>query len=115
MVIKDKRWNGKELDISHVYNFPSAEQETTIAYYRTDSTITVYSSNTTDITKILKITDHDNVKVLSVSDSGVITAIQTELDTRQVHFRNIPKKVERSQETIDKMSAALARYRESKN
>ena len=91
MKIKDSRYNGSQLEVSNIMNFSSEEQETTITAYRNDKTMKVYTSDSTYITKILKLASHEDVKVLTVSKAGKITSLECILDKKNVLLRAIPK------------------------
>ena len=75
-----------------IFDIPVEEQETTIVYNRKDKMIEVYSSDRTEITKLLKITNPQNIEVLSKNENGNITSAKFKLDRKQVLLRNIPKK-----------------------
>ena len=75
-----------------VKSFQKEEQETSLAAYRDDKIIEVYSSDMTVITKLKKITPKEHIKILSVNESGNITSAKFKIDKRQLLFRNIPKK-----------------------
>lgn len=65
--------------------FPLDEQETTISFMRGDKEIIVYSSDSTMITKLLKITD--DYEVLTTDKNGRITSGKFRLDSKQISFR----------------------------
>ena len=79
-----------------IMNIPKNEQETSLAFYRDDEEIIVYSSDKTVITKLLKITD--KVEVLTTNEAGAITSGKFTLDASQILFRATPKKVILSEE-----------------
>ena len=79
-----------------IMNIPKNEQETSLAFYRDDKEIIVYSSDKTVITKLLKITD--KVEVLTTNEAGTITSGKFTLDVSQILFRATPKKVLLSEE-----------------
>lgn len=79
-----------------VMNIPKNEQETSLAFYRDDEEIIVYSSDKTVITKLLKITD--KVEILTTNEAGTITSGKFTLDASQILFRATPKKVILSEE-----------------
>ena len=74
-----------------IMSFSKEEQETTVAYYRDEKMIEVYSSDMTVITKLKKITKADNIEVLSKNELGNITSAKFKIDKRQLLFRNVPK------------------------
>ena len=75
-----------------VRSFPKEEQETTIATYRGDATINIYSSDSTVITKLKKITPKGNIKILTVNEAGNITSGIFTVYKNQVLYRKVPKK-----------------------
>ena len=79
-----------------IMNIPKNEQETSLAFYRDDEEIIVYSSDKTVITKLLKITD--KVEILTTNEEGTITSGKFTLDASQILFRATPKKVLLSEE-----------------
>ena len=91
MKIKDSRYHGKQIEVLDIMKFSSEEQEITITAYRNEDSMKVYTSDNTYITKILKLVNHDNVKVLTVSRSGKITSLECTLDKKNVLLRAIPK------------------------
>lgn len=68
-----------------IMTFPLEEQETTISFMRGDKEIEVYSSDSTMITKLLKVTD--KVEVLTTDKNGRITSGKFRLDSKQISFR----------------------------
>lgn len=68
-----------------IMTFSLEEQETTISFMRGDKKIEVYSSDSTMITKLLKITD--NYDILTTDKNGRITSGKFVLDVKQISFR----------------------------
>ena len=68
-----------------IMTFPLDEQETTVSFMRGDKEIEVYSSDSTMITKLLKITD--NYDILTTDKNGRITSGKFRLDSKQISFR----------------------------
>ena len=87
MLIADNRWKGQQLDIVDIISFPSDEQESTFSSYRSDNMVSVYTSDSTMITKLLKVVPHDEITVLTVSNSGFITSIKCTLGKKQLSLR----------------------------
>ncbi len=87
MKITDTRWKGAEMDIPDVMSFSSEDQEFTFTSYRNEDTVSVYTSDSTMITKLLKVVSHDKVTVLSVSNTGFITSIKCTLAKKQLSLR----------------------------
>lgn len=75
-----------------IRTFPKEEQETSLAVYRDEDMIEVYSSDMTVITKLKKITPKEYIKILSVNEAGNITAAIFTVYKNQVLFRKVPKK-----------------------
>lgn len=74
-----------------VRSFIKEEQETTLAMYRGDKMIEIYSSDMTMITKLKKITPKDRIKILTVNEDGNITSAIFTVHKNQVLYRNVPK------------------------
>lgn len=91
MKISDTRWKGQQTEASQI-TINKEEMETTINKIKDEETIEVYSSIPSDITKILKITEHENISVLSISKTGKITSLRATLNEKQLLLRNIPNK-----------------------
>lgn len=72
-------------------NIKTNEQETTITMYRADDKWELYTSDTTIITKLMKVTEEQDREVLSIDDKGKPSAMIFYLDKKQVSFRNKPK------------------------
>ena len=68
-----------------IMTFSLEEQETTISFMRGDKEVEVYSSDSTMITKLLKITD--NYDILTTDKNGRITSGNFILDVKQISFR----------------------------
>ena len=101
--------------MADVINFPKEEQETSLAFYRDDKEVEVYTSDSTMITKLKKITD--NYDVLTVNENGNITSAKFLLDIKQILFRPIPKKRESRAATEEEraiLSERLAKARAMK-
>lgn len=90
MKISDTRWKGQQTDARQI-TINKEEMETTINKIKDEETIEVYSSIPSDITKILKITEHENISVLSISKTGKITSLRATLNEKQLLLRTIPK------------------------
>lgn len=75
-----------------VRSFPQEEQETSLAVYRHDKIIEVYSSDMTVITKLKKITPKDHIKILTINKVGNITSAIFTVYKNQVLYRKVPKK-----------------------
>lgn len=86
MQIKDERYHGKQTECEVVFTFQLEEMETTVN--RNNKEVMFYSSLKKDITRILKVCDHDKVQVLSVSAEGKITSLKVILEQNQLSFRN---------------------------
>ena len=88
--------------------FAVDEQETTVNYLRQDDFIEVYTSDTTMITKLNKITTKEQRTVLTRDKNGKATSVKYVLDVKQLTFRNPPK--ESTAETKAKRAAYHADY-----
>lgn len=65
--------------------FKVEEQETTIAFYRNDKKIVVYTSDRTMITRLSKVTNE--IEVLTVDNNNSPTSANFTLDIKQLSFR----------------------------
>lgn len=65
--------------------FKTEEQETTIAFYRNDKEVVVYTSDRTMITKLSKVTN--KIEVLTVDSNNNTTSANFTLDIKQLSFR----------------------------
>ena len=74
-----------------VRSFPKEEQETSLAVYRHDKIIEIYSSDMTVITKLKKITPKEHIKILTVNEAGNITSAIFTVYKNQVLYRKVPK------------------------
>ena len=72
-----------------IMEFSKAEQETTVNMIRGENTIQVYSSDSTVITQLKKLT-HD-IDIKTQSKDGRITSAVFILNKKQLLFRNIPR------------------------
>ena len=86
MMIKDDRYTGTQTEADNM-SYKNEEQESTFTYCYNDDEIMVYSSIQKDITKLLKICNHNKVDVLSVNDNGKITAIKCYIGRKQLSLR----------------------------
>ena len=87
MKIKDSRYHGSQAEVVDVISYPSEEQEFTFTAFRNDETISIYTSDSTMLTKLLKVVPHDEVTILSVSNTGFITSMKCELSKKQLSLR----------------------------
>lgn len=74
-----------------VRSFSQEEQEMSLAVYRHDKIIEIYSSDMTVITKLKKITPEEHIKVLTVNEAGNITSAIFTVYKNQVLYRKVPK------------------------
>lgn len=97
-----------------VMTFGLDEQETSLAFIRGDDMIEVYSSDSTMITKLKKITD--DIEILTTDDKGRITSANFRLTAKQILFRKEPKSFTRTltEEQIENNRRTLAKAREMK-
>lgn len=99
--------------MSEIMTFGLEEQEVSLAYYRGDETVEVYASDSTAITKLLKITD--NYEILTTDNNGRITSAKFLLDINQISFRKKPKKMVLTPEQVEARRTSLAKARKIKN
>lgn len=67
--------------------FPKTEQETTVSFYRTDEKIEVYTSDSTMITKLLKVTSEEDREILTTDANDRITSMIVYLEPKQLSLR----------------------------
>ena len=94
MMIQDTRYTGIQTESENM-SYKYEEQESTFSYCYNDDMITVYSSIQKDITKLLKLCNHNKVDVISVNDNGKITAIKCYITRKQLSLR---KEIELTEE-----------------
>ena len=99
--------------MSEIMTFGLEEQEVSLAYYRGDKTVEIYASDSTAITKLLKITD--DYEILTTDSNGRITSAKFSLDISQVSFRKRPKKMALTPEQIEARRTSLEKARKIKN
>ena len=83
MIIQDERYKGTQIEAEQM-SYSYEEQESTFTYNYNDEVITVYSSISKDITKLLKVCDHEKVEVITVNINGRITAIKCYITRKQL-------------------------------
>ena len=89
-----------------VISFPIGEQETSLAFMRGDDTVEVYTSDSTMITKLSKVTD--DIEVLTADVNGRTTSAKFTIDFAQLSFRKKSKPLNEAQQIAIK-KAQLAR------
>lgn len=104
--INDKRVN--DTSLCEVFTYADEEKETNMNFDYKEQVWRVWTNVTSHITKLLKLKDN-NLKVVSVTENGTITAIKGTLLPKQISFRNIIELSEERREKLKEMRRHLHR------